>query len=482
MPLRITDPQAQVAVLNRWAEDVESQLKKAHAKTAATNQKVVSIGSSVEIQVNGVDTAAQNKLNLVQGSGATITTDANGNVTISAGGGDGLTHGTTPWETDPSFVSAKDDFFSTITGGVSGRAGELFWQTIGASLTVTTTNVGDGFGSGILGTVGLSPSATTANAGGALYWGSAATNSWDQYLPLLDYPGWHLSWVFRLSRQSFVNPSTNAFDTTKLSTYIGLSNITIPSIGSQSAQGRPMAFIGCRFDTDPTAPAISDTTWHLEAFANEFAGVAWTVTARNNTQGNHGGTFDTGIVVANDENNWHRLDISCTTAGVVTVTLDGVGTTFTITPVTQTLATSGSSTILLANGIAQLNNPAGVPTMSSCYKAPGSIVTIGGFANGAGASGWPAYNGTYPILTTGNTSYTEFILSKGALTGGAAIGNYTVTVLPSLLPFANCYNDSQGTAPATGSRMLQVDFFGFIWNPALRTSGGTPNSSKPRYW
>ena len=78
----------------------------ANASAKSQASAVASAASTLQILVNGVKSANQARLNLI-GSG--ITVDSNGNVTFNILT-DGLTHGRSPWEGDPSVFQLTDDF------------------------------------------------------------------------------------------------------------------------------------------------------------------------------------------------------------------------------------------------------------------------------------------------------------------------------------------------------------------------------------
>ena len=84
----------------------------ANAKAIGVATHVVQENPGIVLQVNGVNNSVQNKLNIT-GSGVTYG-PLSGQVQIATGGGDGLVHGSTPWETDASLFSRRDDF--TISG------------------------------------------------------------------------------------------------------------------------------------------------------------------------------------------------------------------------------------------------------------------------------------------------------------------------------------------------------------------------------
>jgi len=92
------------------------------------------------------------------------------------------------------------------------------------------------------------------------------------------------------------------------------------------------------------------------------------------------------------------------------------------------------------------------------------------------------YNGTFVNFANGGPASPAVWMAQTAsgFTGSQSTG--TVTFYPGLTPLAAFFNDSTGGVGNNGQRCLAVDFFGFAWNPALKTGGSTPNPVKPRYF
>lgn len=454
-----------------------------NAAVISTSKVIVqSEGSGLVLETNGTENSNQKLLNLVQGSGVTLTPANDGSVTMSATAtGDGLTHGETPWESDPAYVILRDEFSPFLA--TTNSYGDYGWwginnSTSGGGLSINSTypNLFAEPNFGVYNMILPQTTSANANGGGSLWWRYSVAPAWENLWPLLDYPGWKMTWVFRLSRQGAgtagVNPGANAFNVTKMSLYIGLAN-NISLNTSFNSWGRPGQFYGVRYDTDTTAPSINDSTYWLEAVNNGANN-----TARVNTQGTNGGTFNTGIVVANDENNWHRLEISYPAVGSMTITLDGVGTTFTVGQFSKSFSV-GTPGITVTNGYAVIGvNPA--PANPVPGWTNGSKVTMSGWTNGGG-SGYTAYNGTFVVQRV--DSYDNmFFLAPGAVSGNEGNTTITVSSYAPVYPFVGLFNDTSGTSPNGLSRPLQIDYFSFVWNPALSTAGGTPNSAKSRYW
>jgi hypothetical protein len=359
---------------------------------------------------------------------------------------------------------------SSIGTTSAAGMGELRWEQAGVGATYGRVNAGVYPNSGAL---NFWPSATTLNTGGGIVFPSTTSDEnsivQNSYWPLLDSPGWKVTFVFSIMRDQNVSGGYTAvaFNLTRSSFYIGL--------GAQATSGmvtrRPAAFFGCRYDTDTTAPSIGDTTFHLEACMNTLPTTSTTVF---NAQGTNGGTFDTGIIPA--EGVYYRLEISCTAADSVTITLNGVGTTFTLTKVVSSAV--GSLNIIAGNGAVQFGGTCTGTTNINGYlgSAPGSKFTIGGLSGGNLVD-----NGDYICIAQRSGLSAPNALSSTAI--GAVGATFTLTGYPGLIPFASYWNDTTGAAPTVASRAAAIDYFSFVWNPNLGPNApGTPDSTKSRYW
>src|SRR5258708_38187860 len=91
-PLRITNPTTDVAVLNKWAEEVNTEL-----------HGLKNVGKFVATKA----------------SNASITNITNNTVT---GATDGLVHGDAVWEYDSAYTNFRDDFLYSST-----TIGDLSW-------------------------------------------------------------------------------------------------------------------------------------------------------------------------------------------------------------------------------------------------------------------------------------------------------------------------------------------------------------------
>lgn len=514
-----------------------------NAAIQSTSTKVVNITAGVDLKTNHQNNPNQGVLDLTAGSGITLTPDATGQVLISGGGGDGLTHGETPWETDPSSDLIWEDFQNQISASLFGTTYPFTTAALNGGAGTTSwcpNNIPN------IGAFYITPPATTANAGEYIVpfvntnTSVLGSDFRDFLWPLLDYPGWKAVWVFSIKRGSggFAN-FTTPFNLTKLSTYVGLG-MGGGTAGTAMTGPRPPVFIGARYDTDPgtsytlsavanasggstvytgafsansvlvgcqvtiagfanannngtfivsvnttttmtvnnpngvavtaagtaATPAISDSTIHLEACFNNYV---QSTTSRNNRQGTNGGTFDTGIAPA--EGVYYRLEIKCVTAGQVIVSLNNISTTFTVSPVSAT-STLGSGSAGAGSGIMEIS-VAGA-TYNGCFGG-GSIVTVSGLTGS-----YLPLNGAQTVQEVASGACQFFAYSSATV--ALTVQQATISYLPALQPFAQCGNDSTGTAPAAGSRALWLDAFGLAWNKGLITGGATPDPTKARYW
>ena len=443
----------QMRVLPQQAAGIASS--NAAARAQAIN--ITESGLGLQLQTNGQTNATQSLLNLLAGPNITLSANALGGVTITGtAGGDGLTHGTTPWETDPGVVYLRDDFhpylLSSIGQTTQANVGQLGWAAYGSAASV------------VYQTGGLSP-----NAG--QYWFSNNTSTEVcAYLmlnseggassirtncqALLEKPTWGMTFVWSLGPDV---SSTGNFNTAKKSLYVGLTSMMIPVSGTSS---RPDVFIGVRYDT---SSGIADTNYTLEVVCNP----TYTGRARNNTQGT---TYVTNV--APSMATWHRLDITCTTAGKVTMTLDGSATnTLTATVPTITCTSTGGGECSVNNGAGRVYIAAGASSPDNYPTfAGGSSVTIAGLTGGNAP-----INGTRTLIFADDNTTCWF-----NATGSSNIGNnnasFTVVGYPALAPLFLFGNDS--TASPAVDTMMGVDFWSFYWN-AL---GSTPDPTKPRYF
>jgi len=445
-PLKLTNPVNDVAVLNKWAEEVNTELLQ-----AKNVQKFVA-------------TKAAN---------ASVTNITN-NIT---GANDGLLHSDAPWPADAAYTIYRDDFMYSQTA--TATLGESRWQ-LGTNGGVFKTTIGAFNNPGVLQMFAntTTSSTTTSSQGCNIFPLFGVPNLfWDATWPLFDYPGWRMSWVFGLGRgynpkYGGSNSGMVAFTLTKQSMYVGMANDSNASafIGA----GRPPIFFGCRFDTDTTAPSIGDTTFWLEAVMNP----PQSTSTRNNIQGTNGGAFNTGIVPV--EGKFYRLDMVYASSGQLKMTLSGNGatatTTFTITPMSMLYKSAGLAPIN-SNGITNVNTTPNTFSTTNGYlpQAPGSIVTMSGWA-----STNSPLNGTFTILQS-DINATPFIFTPGGFTTPVVGGTDTMVGYPSILPMASMTNDTQASQPSANSRALNLDLFEFVSNGGLRGATST-NPLNSRYF
>jgi hypothetical protein len=379
---------------------------------------------------------------------------------------DGLVHGDPIWVVDPSYVILRDDFLPGSYYGPGGPGspnsgiGQLGWNASAASNT--TIRMGRGpnhMGEYHMGNSGsvdqiniltfLSPSAASTTIGWAL----------------LDYPGWQMTFVFRFHRpidssSAALLPGPNFL---QKAMYIGMFN----TAADYSTVSRPPQFLGLRYDTSATAPAISDITMKFEVVGNPMV----TPGARNNTQGQ---VIDTGITPAEDV--YYRLDIKCSTVGVVTMSVNG-GTTATFTVPTQTIANDNASQQVGAGfgqGVVKMGTTCtpGIPPFGQ-----GSKVLIAGLTAGnAFLNGQQILN----QATAGNQTNNDVLDFPSSGTQGLnGPTGFTATGLPAYYPMIAFGNDDTA-APTTNDCMFAIDYFGYVWNGGL--AGQTPSSTLSRYY
>ena len=387
---------------------------------------------------------------------------------------DGLIHGDAIWETDSAYVFFRDDFMS-VTGNISGHGiGELGWELSGnvggfstpsnlkgltvlntgefswSNTTTNNSNPSQGIGALSLGTFNIGPSQPATDV---MAW------------PLLAFPSWKATFIWRFHRTIEI-PSGIAPNFSQKSIYIGLANnVDLPTNG----WSRPPIFIGARYDTDTTAPAISDTTIKLESVQNALP--TGSTPTRDNTQGT---VFDTGITPAEDV--YYRLDIICTVAGTVTMSINGAAPqTFTLPKIVIT-AGSANTAVRANNGEALLQ----FGTIGGLFVThpfgPGVPVTVAGTGTSPTLDGNYNTNQTYIASTINDRISYLFAPTVGLAT---PVG-WTVTGFASLIPVILFGNDTQ--AAPVNDNMICIDYFSFVWNPGVGAGTGTPDPTKSRYF
>jgi hypothetical protein len=377
---------------------------------------------------------------------------------------DGLIHGALPWESDPAFVLVRDEF---LTGGTT-FAGDLNWN-VGTNLAGTNGPVrGSLTGYPVSGAYQMSNSNQT-NGSTVVFLSSVSAGGAADKWPVFDYPGWKLTFVF-----GFNAPQINTTPSfAQKSIYVGLAS----SWETANGQGfgiRPNTFMGIRYDTDPTSPAISDTTFHFEVVANVTNQT--TLTSRNNTQGT---AFDTGVTP--QVGKMYRLDMMMVAPGVITMSLNG-STPQSFNVPTQTAGGSGSSSVFdILSTIASVEITSTTGQTQSTVFAPGSLVTVAGFTGVAAP-----LNGLHMLLESkaqaGTTPLMQYAVVSPDVSFRAGDANVSAVGFPAVVPIFTFGNDSQAS-PNTGETVFQVDFFSFIWNPGIiSATAATPDKTKPRYF
>jgi len=427
--------------------------------TSVVKSSQALVGNTLVLETNSIQNPNQNLLNIEGGANVTVSSDASGGVTISATG------------STANKIEFHDHFtFGNPVDNTGAFIGELGWSGQNGPITGLSKFLCMGSFPN-LGQIQLYPSSATANAGGAMVppsvWAGGRADPGDtnsglsSRWPLLDYPGWTATWVFRLARPNyhFAETSAVAFNVTKLSLYVGFANGATTSSPPLQISQRPNVFYGVRFDTDTTSPSIADTTFHLEACQNALNSSS---IVRYNNVGTGGGSFDTTIVPS--ENVFYTLTMSYLSANSMFMSFtDGtttMSTTFTLTPLSMSGLNGGGFSIAKSVGLVSL--PVGPSSFTNLIGSFGfgtnSKATISGMSGG-----FAVYNGTQRILDADEgTSNTVYFKDP---TGGS-IGNpgtFTVTSYSALFPYVGIANDTTGGAPG-GSRCVAVDEFHFTWN------------------
>jgi hypothetical protein len=194
---------------------------------------------------------------------------------------------------------------------------------------------------------------------------------------------------------------------------------------------------------------------------------------RYNNQGTNGGAVDTGIIPA--EGTWYRLDISYITADSMIMTLSGGGVTFsnTFALTTPFYVYTSQTQFTTARGVSNfyINGLGASPTYLLGY--PG---VVGGSKVGISFAG--LVDGLYTVWNAAASGAQIFVpgtIPTGFVNGVGFLG------YPGLSFFALCGNDTSGSTPAVGSRILWIDYFSFIWNKGLAGST-TTDPTQSRYW
>jgi hypothetical protein len=236
-------------------------------KVAAAVTTIQQVAAALLLKTNNAKNPDQNVLNILAGTGMTITVDAAGNVVFtSTASGDGLVHGDPIWDVDSGVAFWRDDFyFGNAVAGTGGgnTLGELRWDSIlasggGGAFMNTITGFSPHFGQIRFdsGTAAATCSSIFAPSGSLVDSGTTTGGVFSSGLPLLDYPGWKMNWVFGFAPARAVTVTTK-FPLVKVQFYCGLSCLasvaTAATWQPNNINGRPVFFTGLRFDSDPGA-------------------------------------------------------------------------------------------------------------------------------------------------------------------------------------------------------------------------------------
>ena len=443
--------------------------------------KVVQEGQGTLLETNNVANADQTTLNLVAGSNISLAANAHGAVTITGtgGGGDGITHGETPWESDPAFVILRDDFISAANNAATSPIiSELPWSYANSGGSGYPAMISGGFP--CVGSIGWMNSSTAAGISCMTCLNGASSYPQAFAMPVFDYPSWKTTWVFQLEKTLVANDA--AWSWSQVSFYIGLGNWCPNSSLSTSMVPRLPCFCGLRYDTDTTAPSIGDTQFVFECVQQVLSNSTPT-RSTSNAQGN---TSATGIHAV--EGHIYRFEMLYTAVGSVQMTLvDGTaGTSYsaTLTMPKWTLSNSHTSeTQDTGSGIVGFNFANSGGSNMAAPFGPGSQIAVSGITT----SGYTGLNGTWSCVGGSNngtaSSIANSILYGSALpASGTTLTGSTFSGYSGVVPWFAFGNDSSAS-PVAASKGVKVDFFSFVWNPGLNTaSPGTPNALKPRYW
>ena len=435
-------------------------------------QSVVSAAAaaaSLALETNSIANPNQSLLNLVGGAGVSIVANPDGSVIISGAGGDGLTHGTLPWESDPSYIILRDDFHAGLGAtNISGTIpisgiGQLGWALIGSS-------AGQG---GVLGGVppylGQYAWSNTATASQLAILtlagsGSFSDNAYSQLgWALMDNPGWVMSFIFKVETGDPFSIAPT-FSAAQKAIYIGLFGQDIFTDLSAPVS-RPNLFMGLRYDTSTSAPSIDDSFFTFEVVENPRG----TTAARDNTQGITQVTSVAPVAGA-----WHRLDIFCSVAGQVTMMLDGANQFIATVPIFSIATTFGG---VVNDGAARLNWTVSGTTPPQGFWNTGTALDVSGFDL---ASGLIALNGKWQASAASE----NFVAFDAPLVPNIPSGSGTAIVsgYPAFIPGIWMGNDDTAS-PTVDTLLMVIDFFSFVWNPNLGpTAPGTPNALLPRYF
>jgi len=256
----------------------------------------------------------------------------------------------------------------------------------------------------------------------------------------------------------FVNAANNG-----TFTCVASNNTTLTLSNSQGVAETHAGFA--------TGGSINDSFYTFEVVENR----SYSTATRRNVQGT---VFVTNVAPA--QNVWHRLDIVCSAAGVVVLTLDGsaINTfTFTVPKMTTTLGPTGQVSCVSSVGRISVTAAAGTAggTNTQFPFGAGSTITISGLTGGNAA-----LNGIWTGASSSDGITCYFPTTAGPIGNNST--DATLVAYPALTPVFSFGNDTS-SAPVANQMRTFIDFFSIVWNPNLGPSApGTPDKTKARYW
>lgn len=432
-----------------------SQAKIAVGAQASSNAQQV-LTNNLILQVNGVTNPVQSVLNLT-GSGVTYGPNP-GQVQIAGGGaGDGLTHSTAPWESDPAYIVLRDDFTQSQSASSTGiqttGIGQLGFDLFGNAPSH------NGLFSGLIPNMGQFYWDNNASANqtsilmlaqNGVLGGNAGSNyGW----ALFDNPGWQCSWVFRLGGVSAGLNGTQ-FPFGGKAMYIGLvgnNALALPS--ATQGQARTETFFGVRYDTSgyyspggsytgATAVTMSGSNMAITGTfpgANQIAGTSWV------------GLWFAVTLAGNTGNNGMFL---CTAATPTTLTLtnpNGVNATVQNitckgqTPLVMTAAANGNGTQVVYTGAI---------TNGGTNLYVGQMFYVSGFGNAGNNGGpWICTANSTTTITLANPVATGSAETHAGYVGGPRLGDTQLVLEAVVNPSYGSgapTNYTQGVTLATG--------------------------------
>lgn len=421
------------------------------ATAASQAITIVRTGQGTILKTDNILNNIQSELNLIGGTNITLTAGAQGQVTIdgsASGGGPGLAFGDPinyP-QIDPASIILADDFCEGVASatatGAGADIGQLDWNDRLVNGTSSFTISGSIPNVGILSI----NTGVTNSSGYQLYLSGAhlgiAGEQSSAMLPPGDFPGWKMTWIFRMATDTF-GPRILTPNTVSLVFYLGLG-------GGDSviANARRSSGMWLRFDK-----TLSDTTYKFECVANATDGDA--------TQGT---VIDTGVT---PDFNWHRLQIRSTTAGTILFQLDNTAEQSIAAP--SLVMAVGNTALNRTTNTVQFNFPS-----TGTQILPGQNIVI------ASTTGATNFNGTFTIIgnrgLAGEANWNQTAVNDANTPGGG-----TATIFPAMSPYLRWGNSAAGTPV---QKTLFIDYFAFIYNPMLANSwiGTAADAAKARWY